>query len=56
MTTFLIAVFLELSSATTIGCPVPQSNGNVCCILPTGQQCCSPTADLNGRPTGCSCY
>lgn len=56
MITFLISAFLGLSPAPVTGCPVPQASGNICCILPTGQQCCSPTADANGRPTGCNCY
>ncbi len=56
MITFLITVFLGLPTVTTTGCPILQSNGNVCCILPSGQQCCSPTSDMNGRPTGCNCY
>ena len=28
---------------------------NVCCVLKTGQLCCAPNLDSNGRPSGCGC-
>lgn len=55
MIVILASLFIQISTATPIGCQLHPVAGNVCCVLPNGQQCCSPSADVNGRPIGCNC-
>ncbi|WP_167626551.1 hypothetical protein [Paracoccus luteus] len=51
----LLSIALDLTAAGGGGLPVTGPPQNVCCVLPNGQQCCSPTTDINGRPNGCGC-
>lgn len=51
----LSALIIEVAALEIKVTPVTPPLQNVCCVLPTGQQCCSPTANIDGRPVGCGC-
>ncbi len=55
MTIFLLSLILEASGLGLVAEPQDPTPQNVCCVLPDGQQCCSPGSDGRGLPTGCGC-
>lgn len=55
MLTLLTSLIVTVSASIVVDAPQTQPLQNVCCVLPTGQQCCSSTTNSDGRPLNCGC-